>query len=132
VGPEKSPPPLDPPVRREELARLRAAGDDDRLREPSSRHDDRGQWILVLDGGAMGPDEPLRLGALRLRDDQNTGDSRRGVGHATSGAGRQGMATGAGVAGFNGPRRFRGVGIRRRQLFNVGARLKCHPCASLK
>ena len=44
---------------------------------------------------AMGADEALRLGALRLRDDQNTGDSRRGVGYGARGAGRKGMSTGA-------------------------------------
>jgi hypothetical protein len=51
----------------------------------------------------MGADEPFRLAALHLRDDQNTGDARGGVGHAAR-AGRQGMATAARVADLDGPR----------------------------
>jgi hypothetical protein len=42
---------------------------------------------------------PLRLAALRLRNDQDRGDARAGFGNRAYGTGRQGMATAARIAG---------------------------------
>jgi len=42
-------------------------------------------------GSLVGADEPLRLDAHRLRDDQHRGDARGGVGHGARGADRKGV-----------------------------------------